>query len=159
MPDSDDRIENLEQKVRTLQAGMLVLAVSLIAVFVLGATNKTPDELTLRRLAIVDGDGKQRIIATTLSDGTAALYHLDSDGKQRIMAMTFPDGSATLVHNDRDGKQRIAAGTASNGMARISHFDREEKLRIITATMLPTGTTGVWHYDSKGKIVWEKTSK
>ena len=109
MPDSDDRIEDLGQEVRRLRAGMLVLAVSLIAVFVLGATNETPDELTLRRLAIVDGDGKERIVA-----GTSA------------------KGEVGLVYTDSEGGMRISVGTRADGEAGVRHFDSEEKARILT---------------------------
>ena len=58
MPESDDRMERLEREVRRLRTWTLVLAIALVAIFALGASQGTPDELTLRRLAIVDGDGR-----------------------------------------------------------------------------------------------------
>ncbi len=49
MPESVARIERLEREMQRLRAGMLVLAIALTGTFILGATQCTPDELTLRR--------------------------------------------------------------------------------------------------------------
>ena len=157
MPDRDDRIENLEQKVRRLQAGMLVLAVSLVAVFVLGATNKTPDELTLRRLAIMDGDGKERVVAGTSANGPVGLVYTDSNGKMRIGVGTSPGGQASILHFDSDGKMRIAAATLAYGEATVQHYDQDGNRRILAGTK-PDGEATVRLSDGKGKSVWWKKS-
>ena len=97
MPESDDRIERLERDVRRQRGWILALAIALVATFILGATQGTPDELTLRKLIIVDGDGRERIVAGTLLDGEASLVHFDSDGKKRIAALTLPEGTASIA--------------------------------------------------------------
>ena len=81
MPDVDNRIERLEREMRRLRGWILVLGIALVATFALGATQGTPDELTLRKLIIVDGDGKERIVAKTFSDGYASLRQYDRKGK------------------------------------------------------------------------------
>ena len=92
MSETEERIEQLEREMRRLRGWILVLGIALVATFTLGATQGTPEELTLRRLAIVDGDGKERIVADTTSEGAALLVHYDLDGKSRITAMTLPGG-------------------------------------------------------------------
>ena len=88
MPESVDRIERLEREMRRLRGWILVLGTALVATFALGATQGTPDELTLRKLIIVDVDGKERIAAATFPNGEASIQHFDSDGKVRISAGT-----------------------------------------------------------------------
>ncbi len=125
MPDSDDRIENLEQTVRRLRAGMLVLAAVLMGTFLIVVILATREELTVRRLAIVDNDGKERIVAATTSSGEASLVHYDPEGEMRIDAGTFSDGQARVIHHDRDGKRRITAVTLPDGQAAIILSDGE----------------------------------
>ncbi len=113
MPEADDRIERLEREMRRLRGWILVLGIALIAIFALGATRCTPDELTLRRLAIVDGDGKERIVAATTSDGMTSIAHYDSDGKMRIATSTLPDGRAQIQVIDGEG-HRVWGGESSS---------------------------------------------
>ena len=108
MSETDERMERLEREMRRLRGWILLLSLALIATFAVGATQGTPDELALRRLAIVDGDGKERIVAATTSDGHAAVQHYDSDGKMRIAAGTLPDGHAAVQHFDRNGSNESA---------------------------------------------------
>ena len=90
MSEENERIERLEHEMRQLRGWILVLGIALVATFALGATQGTPDELTLRRLAIVDADGKERIVASTRPDGWASIQHFDPDGKARIVAAPGP---------------------------------------------------------------------
>ena len=158
MPESDDRIENLEQKVRRLLAGMLVLAGVLMGTFLIVVMQATSDELTVRRLAIVDNDGKERIVAGTLPSGQASVLHYDSDGKMRIATATLSTGEAAVEHYDRDEKMRISVRTFPGGEASVLHYDRDGKKRITTATQ-SDGTALIGIGDDKGKAVWGKTSK
>jgi hypothetical protein len=96
MPESVDRIERLEREMRRLRGWVLVLGIALVATFALGATQGTPDELTLRRLAIVDGDGKERIVARTLPDGEAEIRFYDKKGTGRVSVSTSADGGAGI---------------------------------------------------------------
>jgi hypothetical protein len=113
-----ERIERLERDMRRLREGMLVLAIALIATFAWSVVQATPGELTLRRLAIVDDDGKERIVAATRPEGEAGLSHYDANGKLRISAGTHPEGDANVQHFDPGGRQRINLGTGPDGVAR-----------------------------------------
>ncbi len=130
MPDVDNRIERLEREMRRLRGWILVLSIALVTTFALGATQGAPDELTLRKLIIVDGDGKERIVADTTSEGAALFVHYDLDGKSRITAMTLPGGSAHLLHHDSNGKKRIEMNTLPGGYASLMHYDSDGKKRI-----------------------------
>jgi hypothetical protein len=80
-----------------------------------------PDELTLRKLIIVDDDGKERIVAGAHRDGVGLML-FDSTGEPRIIAGITPDDSASVGHYDRDGKIRISAGTLPDGSSGVSHL-------------------------------------
>jgi hypothetical protein len=135
MPDVDDRIEHLERETRRLRAGMLVLAAVLAGTILVFVTQATPGELTLRRLAIVDGEGRERIVAGTFPSGEAGVQHYDSDLKLRIATVTLPDGRAAVLHFDSEEKKRISSVTSP------------DKLVVIGVT------------DSEGRVVWSKTSE
>ena len=111
MSETNDRIESLEREVRRLRTGLLILAVALVAAFALGATQGTPDELKLRRLAIVDADGKDRVVASTFPDGSASIEFYDQDAKGRIIAGTVADGRAII--GIYDGKEKSVWGEVS----------------------------------------------
>jgi hypothetical protein len=99
---SNERFERLERQVRRLRGLVLVMAVGFAGVLLMGATGK-PDELTLRRLAIVDAEGRERIVAETTPDGSAGVSHRDREGK--------PDGSAGIAVLNRDQKPTWGEGT------------------------------------------------
>ena len=83
MDELTTRIDQLERQVRRNRRTVNTLAVGLVAllgVFALGAATE-PQELTLRKLTIVDAEGKERIVATTLSDGEAGIRYYDRDEK------------------------------------------------------------------------------
>ena len=58
---SAERFEQLERQVRRLRVIVLVMALGVAGVLLMGATSK-PDELTLRKLIIVDAEGQERIV-------------------------------------------------------------------------------------------------
>jgi hypothetical protein len=153
-----ERIQRLERDMRRLREGMLVLAIALIATFAWSVTQATPDELTLRRLAIVDADGMERIVAATSPEGGADLSHYDTDGKMRISAGTNPEGDANVQHLDPDGRQRINLGTGPAGEAVLEGDDSDEKDRIGVLTF-PDGYSGIALRSSNGESVWMKTSE
>jgi hypothetical protein len=86
------------------------------------------------------------------------LIIVDGDGKERVIAGTFPNGEATVQHYDRDGKLRIAAVTLRDGTAAIQHFDREENKRIGSLTS-PDGMVVIGVMYRKGKVVWTESSE
>ena len=133
MPESDERMERLEREMRRLRGWILVLGIALASTFAVGATQGAPDELTLRRLAIVDHQGRERIVA-----------------------MTDQGGDASLVHYDDDEKMRISVSTNSIS-ASLRHYDADEKIRFVLVTG-PAGVAGINFRDSKNKSVWAKSS-
>lgn len=153
-----ERIQRLERDMRRLREGMLVLAIAMIATIAWSVTRETPDELTLRRLAIVDGDGKERIVAATSPEGDTLLSHYDIDGKMRISAGTNSDGDANVQHFDPNGRQRINVGTGRGREAVLEIPDSDEKPRIGVLTF-PDGYSGIALRSSNGEPVWMKTSQ
>ncbi len=157
MSETNDRMDLLEREMRRLRGWILVLGITLVATFALGATKETPDELTLRKLIIVDADGKQRIVAGTTGDEAVGLVYIDRNGKPRILTATKPDGEAGVQHYDIDGKMRIAAVTLPGGEAMLVHHDRNGKKRIVAVT-LSDGGAGIGLLDVEGQSVWGETS-
>ena len=153
-----ERIQRLERDMRRLREGMLVLAVAMIATIAWSVMQSTRDELTLRRLAIIDADGKERIVAATRPEGAAGLSHYDTDGKMRISAGTNPEGDASVQHFDPHGRQRINVGTGPEGEAVLDNDGRGEKERI-GVLRFPDGYSGIALRSSNGESVWMKTSE
>jgi hypothetical protein len=70
-------------------------------------------------VTLADKDGKNRIEATTFTNGSAGVILADKDGKGRIEATTFTNGSAGVTLADKDGKSRIGASTFADGAAGV----------------------------------------
>jgi hypothetical protein len=130
-----EQIQRLERDMRRLREAMLVLAIALVATLAWSVTHARPDELTLRRLAIVDDEGRERIVAATRPEGDASVQHFDAIGRQRINVGTGPNGEAVLVDDGRDEKTRIGA------------------------IRFPDGYSGIALRSSNGESVWMKTSE
>ena len=158
MPEADERLEDLEREMRRLRGWIFVGGIALVTTFAWSVTREAPNELTLRRLAIVDGDGKERIVADTTSEGAALLVHYDLDGKSRITAMTLPGGSAHLLHHDSNGKKRIEMNTLPGGYASLMHYDSDGKKRI-AATTFSNNEAGIELSDGNGEAVWGEKSE
>ncbi len=158
MSETKVRIERLERGMRQLRGAILVLAIALIATIAWSVTRATPDELALRRLAIVDEGGTERLVAVAGPEGEAGLSHYDTDGTQRIRAGTNSDGDASVQHFDPDGTQRISLGTGPEREAAHENGDREEK-KPIGALTFPDGYSGIALRSSDGESVWMKTSE
>ena len=161
MDEQTMRLEHLETQVQRLQRTVKVLAVGLIALlgaFAIGAAQEQPQELTLRKLTIVDAEGKARIVAAAYPDGSAAIHHSDGDGKMRIGEGTTLDGQSSTEHYGRDGKTRIHAMTRPNGKASIQHLDRDGKQRIMAGTAAD-GSAVIAVVDRTGNAAWVEASE
>ena len=164
MSETDERMERLEGEIRRLRAIFLGLGLCLAVTFSLAlkanfdAVQELPDELALRRLAIVDGDGIERIVAATRPEGDADLSHYDTRGKVRISAGTNPEGDANVQHFDPDGTQRINVGTGPAGEGAPENHDGGVKNRIAALTF-PDGYSGIALRSSGGEAVWMKTAE
>jgi hypothetical protein len=158
MSEARERIKRLERDMRRLREGMLMLAIALIASFGWSMTRGTPDELTLRRLAIVDDDGEERIVAEAWPEGESGLSHYDTEGKMRIRTGTNSEGDANVQHFDPDGRQRISVGTGPAGKATPERRETDEQNQIGELTF-PDGYSGIALRSSNGESVWMKTSE
>lgn len=160
MDEQTGRLEQVERQVQQLRRTVNVLAVGLIALlgaFTVGAATE-PQELTLRKLTIVDAKGKARITAATTPDGEASIVHYDRDGKKRIIAATHSDLYAGVDHYGRNGKRRITAATTPEGGAAIYLADRDGKHRIAAAT-LADGNATIAVADHTGNTTWVEGSE
>lgn len=149
MSETNDRVEHLEKEVRRLRTGMLILALALVIVVGLSARDRTPEELTVRKLTIVDAEGTKRIVAATYPHGMASVDHYDGSNNIRIRSYTSKGGDSSLAHVDRDGNVRIATESNSHGNASINFYDRNQMPRIV-ATTLHDGEASIQHYDREG---------
>ncbi len=160
----EERIERLEQHNRFLKAGLGILLLGVVAVGVFGrlgaagVQSAAADEMTLRKLVIVDDEGRTRIVAgnyrgnfvgishydlddqvriTTLADsnGAAEVTHYDEAGMIRVHTTTLTDGSAGIDLCGEDGRQRIGAATMRGGRAGVNLWDTERRIRIRASTM------------------------
>ena len=153
------RIESLERSVRRLQGGVIVLIATLIGVGILGASGS--QELTLRKLTLVDADGNRRFAMETRPDGSAlfgafdregemrlgwrttqrgaGLALFDGEGKLRFDMETSVDGSSHFAGHDREGKTRLSMAASSDGHAAFRAYDREQRPRLAMETRFAGG--------------------
>ena len=120
----EERMTCLEQANRRRRVTVAGLAALIGLGFVAGMTAAAPDEITLRKLSIVDGSGTTRIVLDATSpNGMAATVHYDKDGKPRIATNTISDGVAATVHSDKDRKRTVEIGVDTDGTGMISVHD------------------------------------
>jgi hypothetical protein len=143
------QIQDLQASVRRQRFAIVALASLLAGSVLLGAVSPagdaTFDTITCKEWMVVDKDGKVRILANTLADGSAAVRWLDKDGKVRIAANTDADGNAGVMWFDKGGKVRILANTNAKGLAGVGWFDKDGKGRIAAST----DATGTVLYPTK----------
>jgi hypothetical protein len=149
-----EQIRVLQTSVRRQRFAIVTLASILTALALIGAVrpagDATFDTITCKGWTVVDEDGKGRISASTLFNGTAAVAWLDKDGRFRIFAGTNPDGSAGVKWIDKDVNVRIRATTNADGSAVVKWADKDGKARVGAGT-LADGAAGVWWFDKDGK--------
>ena len=92
-----------------------------------------PDEITLRKVTIVDAEGRQRIVL-----GGSGLILADEAELPRIVMATLDNGAAAIQHFDAAGRRRIATGTFADGNASVLHLDTDRQVRVETGTY-PSG--------------------
>ena len=118
-----------------------VFAVAFVG-YVVSQLNPTFDTITCKTWRVVDKDGKLRIDASTLADGSAGVALHDKHEIVRITASTGTDGNSIMAWFDKSGNVRIDAGTFDDGDALVQLHDKDRKLRI-DAHSYADGTAGV----------------
>jgi hypothetical protein len=163
----EERVARLERSNRRWR----LLAVSALALLgtggLLAMRPAEPDELTLRKVVIVDAQGRQRVVLSgsglifadseeiprivmaTLDNGASAIQHFDAAGRRRIATGTFPDGGASVLQMDTERRVRLESGTYPGGDARIAQFDASGLPRL-TAVTGSDGAASVEHLDTSG---------
>ena len=102
----EQRIERLEVSNQRYRWAMFAMVAAVaVAICVGAADDDKGDELVLKKLAIQDEHGRDRIVMDgTDANGNASVSHLDANEKTRILAYTDTDGSAGTIHYDANGK-------------------------------------------------------
>lgn len=165
--DLETRVSQLERSSRRWRAASICLAAMAVLGGTLAMQSAGPDELTLRKLVVVDADGRQRVVVSgsglifadeqehprivlaTLDNGAAAVQHFDPEGRRRIAVGTFADGGASVLHLDPERRIRLESGTYPGGVARTTQFDASGLPRL-TATTDARGHATVEHADPDG---------
>jgi hypothetical protein len=161
---NEQRIERLEQQVGRLRGLVLVVAVSLAAMTVAftwavsPSTISTADDLTVRKLTVVDAEGIARLVLRTDQIGGAVFSISDRDGANRISVATGPDGrygNHILVGNG-DGSPQFQLLTAPKGpkeMNMLSLFDGNGTVRVhASATGEGSAVMGLNDHDGKNRF-------
>ena len=76
------------------------------------------DTLSVRKLIIVDAEGKQRILMGVLKD-VAVIAIVDKNNRVRANLAMSPDQGTSLSFSDSDGETRIGVGLHSHGLAEV----------------------------------------
>ena len=176
----EQRMEHLEFEIERLNLRnhrwrrlACTMAVLIGAAVGIGAAQMNEDELTLKKLVIQDGEGRNRIVldtnflfagithydangkirinSSTLASGYASTSLYDPNGKPRIRSGTLADGSTKTIYLDANGEERIGSGTTADGSTAIALSDANGEVRIRSGTY-PSGNASMTHYDAKEKM-------
>lgn len=144
MTDSE-KIAGLEQRLGRLQFATLALGAGL-AVVVLGAAARDPiqDQITARRIAVVDDRGIERVVIGQDSEArthgrSAALWIYDDTGAERGGFGTFENGQASFALDAPVGvgaatRDRLGLVVSKDGAASIqlNNNDTGVPVRMVT---------------------------
>ena len=126
----EDRIQQLEATVARQRTTMNILTALAVGACVVAYVSSSRDELRVRRLEVVDGNGMERFVAYASDDGTAATEWYDSDGSLRLDAFTNGEGDAAMQLSDAFGGLRMDLFTLASGQASLQFFDQDQYRRV-----------------------------
>lgn len=130
----NQRLNRLEKENRVLRtAGLVCLLLVAVVLLVGAAQSEEPKELTVRKLVVVDDDGKDRIVLSThrLTGPLLSLYG-KSEGVSASLAVWDGLDSAELRLNSGDAHAGLKSQTAGNVVLDL----RNGKGNFITITAL-----------------------
>ncbi|MCE9620211.1 MAG: hypothetical protein K8R92_09915 [Planctomycetes bacterium] len=137
-----DRVERSLSRVRTTNFALIA---ALAALLVGGAQTAPQDTLTVRRLAVVDAAGKERLVLNGEDDNKAAgLAWYDEEGFVRLSAKTYSSGQSSFQCLDTKGQSRIALTTQTSGESSLQWRDLNNKLRIGASTKANGEAFMIW---------------
>jgi hypothetical protein len=172
-----ERMVDIEKQNRWLKGCMVVLALSVLAIAVMGAKTGSGDghfrQITAEGLTIVDGAGQELIligfrenagagirilnkagkrvlgIGITADEGGSGILVADKDGRPRV-GLGMDEGVPSLVMINEKGKKTIGMGGDERGYGLVIMDDNEvERVGL----GLKEGNTGVLIYDENGTYV------
>ena len=128
------RLDRVERSLTRVRGTNLVL-IGALATLVVGGANAPQDTMSVRRLAVVDANGNERLVLDGQDDKQAAgLAWYDQEGNARLSAKTYPSGQASFQCLDTKGQSRIALTTQTSGESSLQWRDMNNKLRIGAST-------------------------
>jgi len=116
------------------------------------------DEVSTRRLTIVDDQGRVRATLGPTPDGSVELRLFDADDRTRVELAVAANGAASLTLRDPDGEMRscLAVGTAGDtrlhlhGAAAVSLHDLEGQARALLGLDEHSGMATLSYVDADG---------
>ena len=138
------RLDRVERSLTRVRGTNLVLFGALAAL-VVGGANAPQDTMSVRRLAVVDSNGNERLVLNGEDDKQAAgLSWYDQDGYARLSAKTYPSGQSSFQCLDTKGQSRIAMTTQASGESSVQWRDMSNKLRIGASTKANGDALMIW---------------
>jgi len=137
------RIEALERRLAWMKTAALTGGLCVIGVFLVGASSSKdePRELTVKRLVVVDEEGKPRVVigedaksADRVSRAAGIILH-DKSGAERAGFSTMADGSVVLGMDAPAGvgspmPDRIGLKVYSDGSATVSLIGNDTRIPV-----------------------------
>ena len=138
------RLDRVERSLTRVRGTNLVLIGALVAL-VIGGANATQDTMSVRRLAVVDANGTERLVLNGEDDNKAAgLTWYDENNIARLSAKTYPSGQSSFQSLDTKGISRIAISSQISGESSIQWRDVNNKLRIGASTKSNGDALMIW---------------
>ena len=107
---ANNEILALRRDVRRLKWALGVLGVGLLAVFLVGAGGSVHRDLTVRKLTLIDDQGRSRVVLFSKPDEMAGVAFIDPEGRNRIQiatAIAAQGDYAGIQLRDVNGAHRI----------------------------------------------------
>jgi len=149
---TDEQVLRLEREVRSLKRWVLALSVIFAATLTIAATEE-PQELTLRKLTLVDREGSMRI----QTSGGSVWEFWDAEGDLRSL-MGTPLDAASLSLYDRNGNARISIVADDQGSAGIRQLGPKGRTRIQEGTSA-SGIATIALITPDGDETWSETNR
>jgi hypothetical protein len=125
----EERIQSLEDTVRKLQRGVIVLGLGIVAIFGLAA-KRTDTTIQAKQFLVVDNGNRIRARLDLSESGTPALIMYHANGTE-AMEIGLSNELPSIVQYDRQGRRRFDAGLDPAGNPSILMTGKSAKTAII----------------------------
>jgi len=150
----NDRLERLERSAARWRWAALCMGLVLVAVFAWGAAPAIPtthDQITTRKLWIVDDDG-QVVAAIDAKDSAGRMVLRTADQKTSVSLSTSTAGTAFVSFKTAGGAAGSLAGSKNGSMLSLNW---EGKPRV---QAMGGNSSGIHVDDADGKTIWTTPS-